>query len=152
MAFHKPTKTGIVTCAYGTPGATWAAGKHTGTDYAGQPGDIVYAVAGGEVVHASRMGGWGIAYGIHVIIRTEGLKYGTVHTAYCHLSHVNLDIIGKGKVEAGDIIGYVGMTGNTKAPHLHLEMRTSPFLYNNDTLNPELVLANKPPAKKVAKK
>jgi len=151
MPFHKPTKTGEVTCAYGTKGP-WAAGHHTGTDYAGKPGEPIYAVAGGKVVHANRMGGWGLAYGIHVIIETEGLPVGTLHTAYCHMSYVNLEVISKGKVEAGQIIGYIGSTGNAKGPHLHLEMRTSPFLYDNKTHNPDAIINPKPPAKKVAAK
>lgn len=156
MSFHKPTNTAEVTCAYGVKGPRWAAGHHTGTDYAGQPGDPVYAVTGGKIVHANRMGGWGLAYGIHVIIESEGPVLGTLHTAYCHLSYVNLAVISKGKVEAGQIIGYVGSSGNATAPHLHLEMRTSPFLYDNKTHNPEAVmkpsLAKKPASKKVAKK
>lgn len=135
---QKPTKTGVVTCKYGTKGGRWAAGFHTGTDYKGNAGDPVYAVAGGEVIFANRMGGWGLAYGIHVIIATEGAIDKELRIAYCHLSYVNLAVIGKGKVKAGDIIGYVGSSGtNSSGPHLHLEVRTSPFDYNNKTIDPE---------------
>jgi murein DD-endopeptidase MepM/ murein hydrolase activator NlpD len=155
MAFHKPTDSNKITCAYHTKGARWAAGHHTGTDYEGSYGDPVYAVAGGKVVHANRMGGWGIAYGIHIIIESEGVIEGKLQTLYAHLSHVNLEVIGKGVVKAGDIIGFIGASGNANGPHLHLEMRVAPFLYDNKTLNPESVikLANipvkKPPVKKV---
>ena len=134
---QKPTKTGVVTCKYGTKGGRWAAGYHTGTDYAGHAGDPVYAVAGGEVIFANRMGGWGLAYGIHVIIKTEGALDKELRIAYCHLSYVNLAVIGKGKVKAGDIIGYAGATGNAFGVHLHLEARTSPFGYNDKTINIE---------------
>lgn len=133
---QKPTKTGTITCAYGVKGGSWAAGHHTGTDYAAKAGDPIYAVAGGEVIFASRMGGWGLAYGIHVIIETEGVLATKLQTAYCHLSYVNLAVIGKGKVKAGDIIGYAGASGNANGVHLHLEMRTHPFDYANKTLDP----------------
>lgn len=153
MPFHKPTNNPVVTCKYGTKGDVWQCGHHTGTDYAGKAGDPVYAVAGGKVIHANRMGGWGLAYGIHVIIETEGLKEGKLQTAYCHLSHVNLPVIGKGIVKAGDIIGFIGATGTTASgPHLHLEMRTAPFLYDNKTLNPELVMKPIGPVKKAPAK
>jgi murein DD-endopeptidase MepM/ murein hydrolase activator NlpD len=156
MAFHKPTNSNKVTCAYHTKGSVWQAGHHTGTDYAGDYGDPVYAVAGGTVIHANRMGGWGLAYGIHVIIESEGVVEGKLQTLYAHLAYVNLEVIGKGKVKAGDIIGYVGSTGTrSSGPHLHLEMRVAPFLYDNKTLNPESVIklstvpVKKPPVKKV---
>jgi hypothetical protein len=158
MAFHKPTRTNQVTCKYGTKGGVWQAGHHTGTDYAGNYGDPVFAVAGGKVIHANRMGGWGLAYGIHVIIETEGVVAGKLQTLYAHLSHVNLEVIGKGIVKSGDIIGFVGSSGTkSSGPHLHLEMRVAPFLYDNKTLDPETVIklapAKKaPPAKKPAKK
>ena len=154
MAFHAPTKSNTVTCKYHVKGSHWMAGYHTGTDYAGKYGDPIYAVAGGKVIHANRMGGWGIGYGIHVIIETEGVVEGKLQTAYCHMSHVNLEVIAKGVVKSGDIIGFVGASGNTTGPHLHLEMRVSPFMYDNKTLDPESVikLASKPPVKAPAKK
>jgi murein DD-endopeptidase MepM/ murein hydrolase activator NlpD len=134
---QKPTKTGVVTCKYGTKGGSWAAGHHTGTDYAAHAGDPIYAVAGGEVIFANRMGGWGLAYGIHVIIKTEGVLDKELRIAYCHLSYFNLAVIGKGKVKAGDIIGYAGASGNANGVHLHLEARTAPFDYDNKTIDPE---------------
>ena len=156
MAFHQPTKNPVVTCKYGTKGGVWQCSHHTGTDYKGDYGDPVFAVAGGKVIHANRMGGWGLAYGIHVIIETEGAVEGKLQTLYAHLSHVNLPVIGKGIVKAGDIIGYIGSTGTkSSGPHLHLEMRLAPFLYNNKCIDPESVIklsAAKPPAKAPAKK
>ena len=149
--FHKPTNSAKVTCKFGTKGGRWQAGFHTGTDYYGQAGDPVYAIAGGKILHANRMGGWGLSYGIHVIIESEGTSVGTIQTLYAHLSHVNLKVIAKGKVEAGDIIGFVGSTGtNTSGPHLHLEVRKAPYLYNNKVIDPESLF--KPVAKKPAKK
>jgi murein DD-endopeptidase MepM/ murein hydrolase activator NlpD len=83
------------------------------------------------------MNGWGLSYGIHIIIESEGVVEGKLQTLYAHLSYVNLEVIGKGTVKAGDVIGYVGSTGtNSTGPHLHLEMRVSPFLYNNKCIDP----------------
>ena len=156
MAFHKPTNNPVVTNKYGVKNARYQCGHHTGTDYAGKAGDPVYAVAGGKVIHANRMGGWGLAYGIHIIIETEGAIEGKLQTLYAHLSQINLPVIGKGIVKAGDLIGFIGSTGtNSSGPHLHLEMRVVPFLYNNKCIDPESVIklsAAKPPAKKPVKK
>jgi len=152
MTIHKPTRYPVITCAYGVKGHAWAAGHHTGTDFQGQFGDPVFAVAGGEIIHSGRMHGWGLAYGVHVIIESEGVVQGKLQTLYAHLAHVNLDVVGKGKVKAGDIIGYIGASGNAPTgPHLHLEMRVSPFLYDNKTIDPESVLKLAKPALPIKK-
>jgi hypothetical protein len=45
-------------------------------------------------------------------------------TRYCHMVSEPLPEVGD-EVEAGDIIGYVGSSGNSSGPHLHLEAHTS---------------------------
>jgi len=54
-------------------------------------------------------------------------------TWYGHLSQFNV-VIGQA-VKRGDLIGYVGSTGQSTGPHLHFEIRTSDGL-----LNPRLYL------------
>jgi murein DD-endopeptidase MepM/ murein hydrolase activator NlpD len=50
-------------------------------------------------------------------------------TLYAHLSKYNVK---RGKrVKRGDLIGYVGSTGRSQAPHLHYEVR-----YNKNPVNP----------------
>ena len=115
-----------VTTPWGIPGS-WAAGRHTGQDY-GMPGingARVVATDDGRVSHAG-YGGWGPAYGLHVIVdHGAGVRAG-----YMHLQRV---AVRAGQdVDAGQLLGYVGSTGNSTGPHLHYEERVSPFTYGAD--------------------
>jgi murein DD-endopeptidase MepM/ murein hydrolase activator NlpD len=73
--------------------------------------------------------------GNHIII-DHGFGYQTV---YAHLDHFNVRV-GQ-KVNRGDIIGYVGSTGLSTAPHLHYEVKVSgrnvdPAMYFFNDLTP----------------
>jgi peptidoglycan hydrolase-like protein with peptidoglycan-binding domain len=117
-----------VTTRWGIPGS-WAAGRHTGEDYAAPTGARVVTAAAGTVIYSGRGGGWGAAYGEHIIIDS-----GSVRHMYAHLSRRR---IGYGaKVAAGTHIGDVGSTGDSTGPHLHYEERTSPFAYANKDREP----------------
>jgi len=81
---------------------------HKGTDYAAPVGTPIIATADGEVIEATRRGG----NGIYVKIRHNG----TYTTQYLHMRALNVK---KGqRVQQGDIIGWIGMTGNTSGPHV----------------------------------
>lgn len=109
------------TSAYGW---RWERGHH-GVDIALNTGDPVHAAFGGIVRVASRMGG----YGYCVVVRhPNGLE-----TLYGHLSKINVQP--NQRIEAGDILGLGGSTGNSTGPHLHFECR---FLYQ--TFDPEWIL------------
>lgn len=114
-----------VTTPYGTPGA-WAAGYHTGDDYAthGRTGIPVLATHRGIVL--TTVGLWGPAYGIHVV--TMG-RFRMVRVGYCHLSSVAVSAWQW--VRVGDVIGYSGDTGRVTGPHLHYEERWRPFAYGD---------------------
>jgi len=87
---------------------------HYGMDFAAPLGTEIYATGNGTVVQvvSSRRG-----YG-HKIVIDHGYGY---ETLYGHLSKFNVK---KGqKVKRGDVIGYVGSTGLSTAPHLHYEVR-----------------------------
>jgi murein DD-endopeptidase MepM/ murein hydrolase activator NlpD len=85
---------------------------HTGQDFAAPSGTPVRAAGDGEIIFASYDG----AYGNKIAIAHPD---GTV-TWYAHLSaYLRTD----GKVQAGDLIGRVGSTGNVTGPHLHFEVR-----------------------------
>ena len=95
---------------------------HKGIDLTAPTGTIVYATGGGKVISAGYATG---GYGIKVII-DHGYGYKTL---YAHLNKVNVKV-GK-RVARGDVIGEVGSTGRSTAPHLHYEVRK-----NDQTENP----------------
>ncbi|MEA2043289.1 MAG: M23 family metallopeptidase [Bacteroidota bacterium] len=86
---------------------------HTGIDLTAPTGTKIYAPGDGVVFRTGRAGG----YGNHVRIN-HGYGYVTV---YGHLSKI---LVRPGqKVKRGDVIGLVGNTGLSTAPHLHYEVR-----------------------------
>lgn len=87
---------------------------HEGIDFTAPVGTDIYATGDGVVktIEYSRRG-----YG-NMIIISHGFGY---ETAYAHLSKVNIKP-GQ-KVKRGQVIGLVGNTGKSTAPHLHYEVR-----------------------------
>ncbi|MFI6153165.1 M23 family metallopeptidase [Kitasatospora sp. NPDC051170] len=100
---------------YGVANSEYAAGYHTGVDFAVSPGTPLMAVGAATVVSA----GWDGAYGKEVVLRLADGHF----AQYAHLSSVAVSA-GQ-RVSAGDRIGYSGSTGNSTGPHLHFEIRTS---------------------------
>lgn len=123
-----PVKDVYVTTPFGRPGSWWAAGKHTGTDFRADVGTPVRATTRGIVEHVG-YGGYGSAYGNHVIIRSKTRIGNLRKHLYAHLS--DTDVREGQQVEMGQQIGNSGNTGNTSGPHLHYEERVSPFGYYN---------------------
>lgn len=129
MGIVSPVPGYRVTTPYGKPGS-WAAGYHTGDDYGAPTGARVVAVTGGSVVEVSYPTSWGSAYGRAVIIQAaNGKRY-----LYAHLS--SMSVKAGQRVGAGQRIGAVGATGNVTGPHLHFEMRVSPYRYGQDARRP----------------
>jgi murein DD-endopeptidase MepM/ murein hydrolase activator NlpD len=104
-----------ITATFGTGGSLWSS-DHTGLDFAAAYGSPVSSVAQGVVTEAAYAG----AYGNRVIVtHPDGTE-----TWYCHMDSF---AVSEGEsVEAGSQVGYLGMSGNTTGPHLHLEVRPSP--------------------------
>ena len=48
---------------------------------------------------------------------------GGYQTQYCHLRKSSVAVSKGAKVQAGDVLGYIGMSGKTQFPHLHLSLR-----------------------------
>lgn len=117
---------------YGVKGKYWKAGYHTGVDYLTPIGTTLVAPADSKIIHAGG-GGWGSAYGIHVIGESR-LSGKTYRWITAHMSRVSVKP-GQ-QVAAGDTLGKSGDTGNVTGPHTHLELRRSPFGYW-DHLNPQ---------------
>ena len=85
---------------------------HLGTDFAAPRGRKIYAAADGRVEFVGRKGG----YGKTIIIRhPNGYK-----TLYGHQSKFRAGIKRGRWVKRGELIGYVGSTGLSSGPHLHL--------------------------------
>jgi len=81
---------------------------HRGTDYAAPVGTPIMATADGTVTESTRKGG----NGKYVKIRHNG----TYSTQYLHMRKQKVK---RGEfVRQGDVIGWVGMTGNTGGPHV----------------------------------
>ena len=103
----------VLTAGFGECRSHWSH-CHTGQDFAIPTGTPVVAAGAGRVVFA----GWAGPYGnaVHV------LHSGGIATWYCHLSRIDTQ---RGvALNAGDLVGLSGSTGNTTGPHLHLEVRT----------------------------
>ncbi|HEU4622126.1 MAG TPA: M23 family metallopeptidase, partial [Burkholderiaceae bacterium] len=101
---------------------------HRGVDYAAPHGTTVRSVAEGVVESA----GWQNGYGNVVVIR-HGPSY---ETLYAHLAGFASSIAKGMRVEQGQPIGYVGMTGWATGPHLHFEFHIDG--QPNDPLKVEL--------------
>ena len=126
---------------FGVKGIYWAAGYHTGEDYLCPTGSYIRVMVPGKVVHAG-WGGWGAAYGIHVIVEiTSGSLKGR-RVLYAHLKSTAV-VVGQ-TVNYQQILGRSGATGNVTGPHLHLEVRVGPYGYRNH-VNPQSVRDWKPP-------
>lgn len=86
---------------------------HYGMDFSAATGTPIYASGNGTVTRADANSS---GYGKHIRI-DHGFNYISL---YAHLSKYNVK---KGqKVKRGDIIGFVGSTGRSVAPHLHYEI------------------------------
>lgn len=95
---------------------------HAGMDFSARTGTPIFATGDGVVVAAdNKMSG----YGNRIVIR-HGFGY---ETLYGHMSKFKARA-GQ-KVKRGDVIGYVGSTGRSEAPHLHYEVHK-----NGEVVNP----------------
>lgn len=106
---------------------------HWGMDFVAPKGTVVYATGDGviESTLTRRTG-----HGKHIVIN-HGFGYKTL---YAHLSKFN--VVPGQKVKRGQVIGYVGTTGTSTAPHLHYEVqkngkKVDPKYYFFKDLTPE---------------
>ena len=112
---------------------TKARKMHYGMDFTAPKGTPIYAAGDGKVTRADNNSS---GYGKHIRIE-HGYGYLSL---YGHLSQYNVK---KGqKVKRGDLIGFVGSTGRSEAPHLHYEVwkendRINPINFYYGSLSPE---------------
>ncbi len=89
---------------------------HNGVDWGSPVGTPIHAAASGQVI-ISKNSGWNGGYGDYVVISHPN---GT-QTLYAHMSKTAVS--GGANVEKGEVIGYIGLTGETTGPHVHFEVR-----------------------------
>lgn len=87
---------------------------HKGIDFAAPEGTPVYASGDGEIEMAGRAGGYGNFIKLKHTDRYE--------TGYAHLSSFARGIKKGVRVKQGQVIAYVGSTGQSTGPHLHYEI------------------------------
>ena len=122
LKFGYPIISGYtVTSRYG-----WRrSGFHTGIDYASSYGTPIYASEDGIVTCSQ----WSGNYGYLVKIQHAG----NFETRYAHCSRFAVSV--GDEVKKGDVIAYVGSTGNSTGPHVHLEIR-----YQGKSIDPETLV------------
>ena len=106
---------GHVSCEFGN--------GHRGIDVTAAAGTPIMSVHGGKIMEQQYHYSWGY----YILIQnTDNTK-----TRYAHMSRFKEGLNEGSEVKAGQVIGYVGSTGNSTGNHLHLEMyNTSGQLVN----------------------
>lgn len=118
--FRFPINTGRISSPFG---ASRPGGSHRGLDIAAPTGTPIYAAADGTV----RTRAYGSSYGNYVVVdHANGYS-----TLYAHASSIPSNIRAGVKVVRGQVIAYVGNTGNSTGPHLHWEV-----IRNGQAINP----------------
>jgi murein DD-endopeptidase MepM/ murein hydrolase activator NlpD len=118
-----PPVTGYhLTGRFGQSSGLWAS-THTGLDFAAPEGTEIRSIGPGVVTEASSDG----AFGNKIVVRLDD---GTL-LWYCHQSEMRAEV-GQ-RLIPGDLVGYVGSTGNATGPHLHLEVHPA----GGDPIDPE---------------
>ncbi|MFN4082232.1 MAG: peptidoglycan DD-metalloendopeptidase family protein [Bacteroidia bacterium] len=94
---------------------------HSGIDFTAPVGTPIYSTGNGTVVTAEN----GAGYGNHVVVN-HGFGY---QSLYGHMSKIK---VRQGqKVKRGELLGYVGSSGISTAPHVHYEV-----VKNGNKINP----------------
>ena len=103
-----------ISCQYG-------AGGHKGVDFAAPGNTPIRAIASGQVITATSH----YSYGNYVMVYHGTDDQGNTYaTLYAHMIQWPSVSVGQA-VSQGDILGYVGSTGNSTGNHLHLELRVN---------------------------
>lgn len=108
----------LITSGYGYRSSGW----HNGVDFAANRGTPIYASRSGTVTTVRSLQ---TSYGNYVVIN-HGDGYSSLY------AHMDYYVVSEGEyVSQGELIGYVGSTGNSSGPHLHFTV-----FYNGSTVNP----------------
>jgi murein DD-endopeptidase MepM/ murein hydrolase activator NlpD len=111
-----------LTGRFGQSSGLWSS-THTGLDFAAPEGTEIRSIGPGQVISTEYDG----SFGNKTVVKLDD---GTV-LWYCHQNEFGVE---PGQlVKPGDLIGYVGSTGNVTGPHLHLEVHPG----GGDAIDPE---------------
>jgi murein DD-endopeptidase MepM/ murein hydrolase activator NlpD len=110
--WQKPLSSYRISAGFGESSGLWV-NTHTGLDLSAPMGTPIMSVTNGTVTSVEYAG----SYGQQIIVTTVDGE----ELWYCHLSAYAVSV--GDEVRAGEVIGYVGSTGNSTGPHLHLEVR-----------------------------
>lgn len=103
--------------------------SHTGTDIPAASGTEIHAAQGGIVTVAK----WNVSYGYYCMVSHGNGRV----TLYAHMRKMPSVSVGQ-TVTKGQVIGYVGSTGDSTGPHLHFELRVNGERANVLKLYPNL--------------
>lgn len=115
-----------ITGEFGDRSYMWSSGKHTGLDFAAPTGTPIRSIAAGVVKEASYAGSYG--YRTIVTLPDGGEVW------YCHQER--LAVTAGQTLKVGQLLGFVGASGNVTGAHLHLEVR-----YGDTPVDPAEVFA-----------
>ncbi|EMF0439824.1 peptidoglycan DD-metalloendopeptidase family protein [Enterococcus hirae] len=121
-----PLKNYTISSPFGNRGGEF----HRGIDLAAPQGEPIYASKAGTVIKAEFHPSWGN----YVAIEHED---GTT-ALYAHQQEYQVKV--GDKVKQGQIIGYVGSTGNSTGSHLHFELCLDHSLNQSQLIDPETIL------------
>jgi murein DD-endopeptidase MepM/ murein hydrolase activator NlpD len=132
---------------YGSDGPTNDWRVHHGVDipndvgepiHAGGAGTVIFAGDGATLVEARDLDVYP-SYGLVVVIQHDfGYRGQKIYTLYAHMAAI---LVQKNQhVEAGDVIGLIGGTGDVSGPHVHMEVRLGENKYFS-AYNPLLWIA-----------
>lgn len=117
-----------VSCEFGAPPGIGYK-PHRGTDFAAAGGTPIIAVHDGTITNRQYHNSWGNYIKIQ---NSDGTA-----TLYAHMSAFKEGLSVGSAVKAGQVIGYVGSTGDSTGNHLHLEMYNT----SGQLVNPRSYLA-----------
>lgn len=120
--FINPLEHFTITSHYGMRGAEF----HRGIDLAANAGAPIFASEAGTVIKSEYHASWGNV----ISIRHENGLF----TLYAHQS---VNVVEPGQVvQKGEVIGFVGSTGNSTGPHLHFELSTDASMEQRFLIDP----------------
>lgn len=124
-----PWKNILQTFGHYTGGLMFNGGRHYGIDFGMPTGTPIKALTSGKISQAGWVSGGG---GNQVTLDEPGGKW---FQWYMHMRNGGVKVKKGQKVQAGDILGYSGNTGNSTTPHLHIQ-RMKGYPSNSTAVDP----------------